>query len=93
MSLINNQEPYRVKSLFVKLPHTHSLDHGDDIVFFNIKHVTLNATYRRTRTKLFNLFNPLIRKKLLVYDNHCTDFQLCRKSQGDGRFPESTRER
>jgi hypothetical protein len=39
--------------------------------------------------KLLDLVDPLVREKLFVNDDHGSDLQLCRKSQGNRSFPES----
>jgi hypothetical protein len=91
MSLINHQEAYRIKSLFIKLAHTHSLDHGYYEIFFHVESVPLDAADGGAWAKLLDLVDPLVRQELLVDDDHSPNLQLCRKSQGNGRFPESAR--
>ena len=74
MRLVNHQEAYRIKRLFIKLAHTHSLNHGDDEILSGIADTALDAADGGAWAKVLNTIPPLIREELLVDDDHGSNF-------------------
>ena len=73
----------------VFIPTAKGLDHGNHKVLVGVARPLLDATYGGTRTELLDAIPPLIGQELLVNDDEGPEFQVCRKSQGDGGFPKS----
>ena len=74
MSLVNDQKAYGIKSLLVKLTHTHGLDHGDDEILLDVESVPLDTADGGAWTKMLNTVPPLIRQELFVNDDHGSNF-------------------
>ena len=79
--LVNNHKAERIERLGVILTGTHGLDHRNDEIAFNVKHILLDPTDGCSRTKLAYPLLPLVRQEFFVNYDQRTHFQMCRICQ------------